>query len=321
MLDSLRFVQGAVAKKDYVPALKHFRIENGRVTSYNGVIALSAPIALNLNVTPRADQFAKAIATCDGEIALSVTPSGRIGVRGGGFRAFVDCTDDPFPVVEPEGLEVQLAGSPLLYALQDVWPYISDDASRKWSQGVLISGKSIFATNNVILVERWLGADFPFEVNIPRDAVAEMLRIGEEPYSCMLKENALTLLYRDGRWLRTQLLTVEWPPARVILDRAHDGDADARMTPVPEGFFIALEKLAPFLGEANRVYLGGNALHTSLNADDGASVDVPVVGANTFNYKMLRSLEGIARRWDLTQEGKPCPFVGTMLRGCMIGMR
>jgi hypothetical protein len=320
MLDALRFVQGAVAKKDYVPALKHFRIENGRVTSYNGVIALSAPIDLNLNVTPRADQFAKAIATCDNEISLTVTPTGRIGVRGGGFRAFVDCTDLPFPMVMPEGLEIQLK-NPLLYALNDVWPFISDDASRAWSQGVLFSGNSIFATNNVILIERWLGADFPFEVNVPRDAIAEMLRIGEEPYSVMLKENALTLLYRGGRWLRTQLLTTEWPGARLILDRAHDGDADARMQPVPEGFFLALEKLSAFLGEANRIYLGGGALHTSLGVDDGASVDVPVRGQNIFNYKMLRSLEGAVTRWDLDGEGKHCPFIGTMLRGVMIGMR
>jgi hypothetical protein len=90
---------------------------------------------------------------------------------------------------------------------------------------------------------------------------------------------------------------------------------------VPEGFFLALEKLSAFLGEANRIYLGGGALHTSLGVDDGASVDVPVRGQNIFNYKMLRSLEGAVTRWDLDGEGKHCPFIGTMLRGVMIGMR
>jgi hypothetical protein len=31
MLDALKFVKGAVAKKDFVPELTHFRITGGRV--------------------------------------------------------------------------------------------------------------------------------------------------------------------------------------------------------------------------------------------------------------------------------------------------
>ena len=45
MLKALKFVQGAVSKKDLVPALTHFRIENGTVRSYNGMLALCTPIS------------------------------------------------------------------------------------------------------------------------------------------------------------------------------------------------------------------------------------------------------------------------------------
>ena len=40
VLSALKFVQGSVAKKDFVPALKHVVIENATVRGFNGVLAL-----------------------------------------------------------------------------------------------------------------------------------------------------------------------------------------------------------------------------------------------------------------------------------------
>lgn len=50
MLKDLKFVQGAVAKKDLLPAMTHFRIENGHVRSFNGQMAISSPVAFDLSL-------------------------------------------------------------------------------------------------------------------------------------------------------------------------------------------------------------------------------------------------------------------------------
>ncbi len=42
MLDTLKFIQGAVARKDHVPALVHFRIAGGRIRGFNGTLSLAA---------------------------------------------------------------------------------------------------------------------------------------------------------------------------------------------------------------------------------------------------------------------------------------
>ena len=45
MLNELKFVQGSVAKKELLPSLTHFKIEDGHIRGFNGTIAISAPKA------------------------------------------------------------------------------------------------------------------------------------------------------------------------------------------------------------------------------------------------------------------------------------
>ena len=80
MLSELRFVQGAVAKKDFIPALTHFVIEDGAVRGYNGMLALCSPIPFNIACKPRADALVKAIANCTETVQLAMTAAGRLSV-------------------------------------------------------------------------------------------------------------------------------------------------------------------------------------------------------------------------------------------------
>jgi hypothetical protein len=151
MLEDLRFVQGAVAKKDLLPALTHFVMENGTVRGFNGTIALCSKIAFDLACKPKAEPLIRAINNCRDTVQLSLTPAGRLSVKSGGFKAFVDCVDGETPHVLPTGKFCPLDGVALLAGLKAVQPFIGDDASRPWANGVLLKGPSMFATNNVIL--------------------------------------------------------------------------------------------------------------------------------------------------------------------------
>ena len=138
MLKALKFVQGAVSRKDFLPALTHFRIQNGTVRSYNGIMALCTPIALDIDCIPKADSLVKAIGHCDETVSLSITPTGRLSVRSGSFKALIDCVQEETPHVLPEGEEIQIDGQGLLKAFEIIYPFIGDDASRQWINGVLL---------------------------------------------------------------------------------------------------------------------------------------------------------------------------------------
>lgn len=321
MLSQLKFVQGAVAKKDLVPALTHFHIRDGRIVGHNGQIAISGPIDLDLSATPEALPFVRAIQSCEEEVALSLTDNGRLAVRSGKFKAHIKCTTEPFPDIVPTGDFVQSAGG-FLDALKVVLPFVSDDASRPWSRGVMLRGHSAFATNNVILVERWLGYQFPVNVNLPRNTVQELLRIGEEPLGFQVDNTSITFYYEGKRWMHSLLLSLEWPDVDRILQ------TPALRTPIPEGLFDALRVLKPFVTETGRVHLmpEGVGTHPSADTKDGAFVSLPMANVNTcFHIEQLMRIESVAKSLDIgnTQpdQPRPCLFYGEGLRGAVVGMR
>ena len=315
MLEALKFVQGAVAKKDFVPVLRHFSISGGLIKGYNGSMALCSPIDLDLEVTPRATQFSKAIAACKGTVQLHTTPTGRLSIKSGSFKAFVDCIEEDYPDIQPEGEVLGLDGT-LLKALKKLNPFIADDASRQWARGIMFRGPSAFATNNVTLVEYWLGYAFPVEVNIPKPAVQELIRIGEEPATMQICETSVTFHYSSGRWLRTQTYPTQWPDMIRVLNR------ESNQQPFPTGFFDSLEDLIPFADDLERVFFLGDRIATTPSDGLGASVELPgLPEQGIYNIKQIQLLAGIAETIDLNQYPAPCLFYGDRVRGAIIGMR
>jgi DNA polymerase III sliding clamp (beta) subunit (PCNA family) len=316
MLAELKFVVGSVAKKDYLPALTHFCIENGTVRGFNGTLALCSPIPFDISCKPKAIPLVQAIRNCTDTIALSMTATGRLSVKSGKFKAFVECIEGPSNHVEPEGDRIDFDGEAFLKGIKSVSDYMGDDASRPWSNGVLLKGQSAFATNNVIVVEYWTGVDFPIVVNIPRPAVKEILRIDEAPEYAQTTDSSFSLHYSDGRWIRTQLLPSDWPDLARILDQP------CNPQPVNPELFAGLEVIKPFADKLGRVTFHEGAVCTSLVEGDGAKYDVEGLPDNgSYNVEMLASLAGVVHTIDLTTYPKPCIFYGERLRGAIIGMR
>lgn len=317
MLNALKFVKGSVASKDFVPALTHFKMEEGRVSGFNGVLALSSPIPFNIACAPKADTLIKAIGNCNDTVLLSMTPGGKLTVKSGKFKVHVECIEGDTPHVKPEGEIINFDGEAFYAGIKAVAPFIGEDASRKWSQGVLVKDKSLFATNNVTLVQYWLGVDFHCDINIPLPAIKEMLRIKEAPLFAQVAENSITFHYSGDRWLRTQLYSlIEWPDLGRVLNQPN------QPTPIHPELFDALEVIKPFVDQMGSVRINNGIITTHLDESEGASYEVPgMVNEGIFNIEMLGLLKGAATHVDWTLYPKPCLFNGGLLRGAIVGMR
>lgn len=318
MLTELKFVQGSAAKKDLVPALTHFVIENGTVRGYNGTLALCSPIPFDIACKPKAEPLIKAIASCADVVQLSMTPAGRLRVHSGAFKAFIDCIEGETPHVLPTGERVEVDGTVLLAGIKAVQPFIGEDASRPWVNGVLLRGPSIFATNNVCLVEFWAGATVPVPTNVPSSAVKELLRINEPPTHVQYDDNSITFHYEGDRWLRTQLRPADWPDLSKILDQP------CNPLPIDPKLFEGLAVLAPFTDhKLGRIFIRDGVMSThSAGSEEGATYvldDFPHFGV--YNATMLGLLQGAATKADFSTYPKPCLFYGDNLRGAIIGMR
>lgn len=316
MLTELKFVQGAVAKKDFLPALTHFAIEGGTVRGYNGTIALCSPIPFDIVCKPKAEPLVRAIANCDETVQLSMTPAGRLSVRSAGFKAFVECVEGETPHALPSGEDVAVDGAALLAALKAVQPFIGEDASRPWCNGVLLRGPSVFATNNVTLVEYWAGGTLPIVVNLPRVAVRELIRIDEAPVRAQFDDHSVTFHYAGGRWLRTQLLSSEWPDLARVLDQP------SNPSPIDARLFTGLATIKPFASKLQQAFIRGDTLSTHATDGEGASYTIEGMDLRgVYNIGMLELLDGIAQSIDFTLYPRPCLFFGDRLRGAIIGMR
>lgn len=316
MLKELRFVQGSVAKKELLPALTHFRIEGGTVRGYNGTLALSTPIPFDIDCKPKAVPLIKAIQNCNETIQLSITKAGRLSIKSGPFKAFIECVpDEDTPHVMPEGDPFELDGEAFLNACKAVSPFIGNDASRPWSTGVLLFQKSAFATNNVILVEAWIGSQFPFTCNIPKAAIDEILRINEPPLYGQSDRNSITFHFSGERWVRSVLLDIAWPNVYKVLERENNA------VPFEETFFDGLETLRPFVNKLGAVHFEPDRMCTSLTEGEGATFELPLGVVGCYNIEMLRLLKGAAEKIDFASYPAPCMFFGNNLRGAISGMK
>lgn len=317
MLDALKFVQGAVAKKDFVPALTHFRIKNGLVKGYNGSLGLCAPINIDLDIAPNAKQFIRAINACKDTISLHMSDSGRLVVKSGDFKTSVDCVEpDQFPLIDPVGEKIELSDD-FLPALKRLEPFVAIDASRPWACGILFRDCSAFATNNIVLLEYWLGFRFPIEVNIPHTAIKELLRVNEKPTHLQLSKTRITFHFPGGKWVSSQLFSIDWPNVYKVLE------SDSNQAPFPTGFFEALECITPFVDEVGKCYFLGDRLSTVPDgAPDSTTYTIPgLPEAGCFNIHQLTALEGLATSIDFGAYPKPSIFYGDKIRGVLVGIR
>lgn len=321
MIDALKFVQGAVAKKDFAPVLTHFHIHAGRVLGYNGSLALSSPIELDFTCSPQAAELVKSLQLCGTAISVTQLPNGSLAIKSGKFKTVVQSSTDPYPTVEPIGHSVAIPGE-LLPVLEVLRPFISEDASRPWSRGILLRANSAWATNNVVVVQRWMGYGFPVDVNLSAATVDELLRIGEEPIAAQLEiseaddtSSSITFHFKDHRWLKSDLLSTAWPASVGPLL-----DGPAEMEALPDELWDALKMIKSFTDASGAVFLSPGAISTCQNMEDGTVIEVRgLTHKGIFGWKYLSQLEKVVEAIDLTAWPRPCLFKGDKLRGAIIG--
>ena len=321
MLNALNFVKGAVAQKDLVPVLTHFHIYEGRIQGFNGRLTIDTPCPdlSGMDITVPAVPFLRAVGSCSGEPGIKIDDN-KIIVKSGKFTAKLPLADHAtFPKTEDPGGEGQELSGGLLSTLRALRPFVSEDASRLWSLGILFRGGMAYATNNVLLIRGPL--PFPAEnLILPVNAVDELIRIGKDPIKVRIADNSITFEYEDGSWLRSLLISGDWPPVGEIIDKHMLEGNDWRS--VPEGLRDAVDKLAPFCpDEAFPVlYLDEDRVTTD-QGDKSAFVDgFEWEVKSGFHVKALKPMLQMATLFNPEKYPDPCPFAGGSFDGVILGV-
>jgi DNA polymerase III sliding clamp (beta) subunit (PCNA family) len=263
----------------------------------------------------------RAIAACgDRTLSLSITPNGRLSIKGGTSRFVIDCyQEEHTPHTLPEGEFFPINGEAFYTGCEELLPLVGNDASRPWSNGILLDGPSMYATNNVVLAQFWTGVQFPHRICVPGKAIKEIVRVKQFPTQIQLASTAVTFHFGDGRWIRTQLLdSSAWPDLGKVLDKDPVGTPE----PLDDRLWDALRTVKPFANKLGQVYVGQGKIRTSTAEEEGATVELPeLVHDGIFGVDMLQLLEGIAFKLDWQAYPKACLWFGKKVRGAIIGQR
>lgn len=314
MKDTLHLVRGSVSTKDFVPVLQCFHFYNGRVQGQNGRIAIDAPFPAIGDFTVPAERFLKAVDACDGAPTVTLTDGGKLSVKKGKFRAVLPLgAHSSFPLAVKDG-DILATGGGFLPMLRKLRPFISDDASRPWSNGILLRDGYAYATNNVIMARVPFAWDFG-DINLPVYAVDELLRIGEEPTTLLLKPEAITFELGDA-WLRAQLLAGEWPDVAARMEALEHG------IPVPEGLAAAIEKVLPFCPDPKmpEIVFSKDGVSTA-EGDHCAAVEGMALPDGRYRAEVLLAVLAVAKTMDLAAHPAPIGFCGNGIEGIFVGLR
>lgn len=321
MRDILNRVRGAVSTKDLVPVLTHFAFRDGTVAGFDGRLYIQAPLPKGLRklaCTVDAVKFLAAVDACGGEPQLAAA-DGKLKVSRGNFAATLPTGAlDQFVPAMPDAP----AGAkrlPLLPALQRLLPFIGEDASRPWACGVLFSGARAYATTNVVLVRTKLRQGLPGkgDCNLPRFAVEELLRIGEEPCGIGRSDHSLTFHYADGSWLRTTLFDTAWPkPPEELLKPGHEA------WPVAPDLALAVAQVQPFCPDPKNpiIVFDGDTVRTLDGVHSAAVTGLKrALGHGAYRAEPLLSVLAAASHaaWG---DFPRVHWIGSELEGIMVGV-
>jgi hypothetical protein len=317
MIDALQFVRGVVSKEiKSNPALNHFRIEGGRITGANETFAISAPIATDITATPKGPDFARAVEKCKGTINLFMD-SGKLVVKSGRITVRIDCTDTPFPTVQPEGMSFWLAPDFVEY-VKLLLPFINKDNAKPAFRGLLLENRSLTGSDNITLIQAYMGEEYvpPLGCVIPEPTLRELVRIKEKPKYATVSNRSITFCYDDGKWLCSRLMPNDWPDLNKFFTTAQE------MQPITDDFWEGIDTLKDFTDDKDSILFEEGAMRTApVGTKAGASIegDYPAK-RGAVSAKFIVRLKGLATQLSFSSYPAPMQFTGERIRGVIAGM-
>lgn len=260
MLDTLKFVRGAVSEKDVVPVLTHFCIYKKRIQGANGRVEIDSPCAqLDFEAVVPADRFLRAVDACAGEPTLRFTEGGKLVVERKPFRALLPIQPiSAFPLAQPSKGKPATPAKPIFPYLRKLRPFMSDDAERPWASTALFADDAFVSNNATIAM--MTGNPFKHEIQLPVFGVDELLRIGLEPKNYVVDEVSVTFFWDEG-WLRVRKISAEWPVKTAQQWMATKVKTD----PIPKNLAAAVMRVVPFCNDPKHpiIYLKKKGVSTA----------------------------------------------------------
>lgn len=317
LIDALAFV--GIAQSD-IGAVEqtHCRFGYKALTAFDGVLAAGIPVETELLCCPHTGRLQKALERCDGVFSLAENANGSLTVSSGKFKAHI-------PLVRPDELMFVNPDEPIAPITDEVKTALliaselaKEGAQRVIEASVLLRYGSAIGTNGHVVIEAWHGCDLPTVV-LPKSFITALKKVNKPLAQFGFGNSSVTFWFEDGSWLRSQLYNEPWPKT---LDEVLA--CPVPLTPLPEGFYDAVETVSPFTDD-NYIRFVAGAVQTHSTADAGATVDLKGApdgfNANKAYLKLAQPYAAVVAFAKARGDIPAMYFAGGNVRGVIAGVR
>lgn len=326
MIDAITIAAHAFNPTHPQQFLRYIRISGKRVVASDGTATIAVPVDTDISVNADGDKLLRVIAQLKTDAPnVYVTATNRLGLSAGTFRAFVPCVESIYEYPTPEGTEIVIADPhDFLAALSAVAVFADAKNPHDWARGVVVRDGCVYATNNHILVQRWLGVAFPRNIILPAVTVDLLAKLKIEPTRILCAPNSITFFFGEGAYLRSALLTSPPPDLAQIVEATHSWYTpdDFALVDITEACATVVEAT-----DAKHVFVERKQV-TAIDGDTTAQVTIdcpasPEVGGALFAWRDLKLALPAATRGAAFHKmpERHGAFLGDRMRGVIIGLK
>lgn len=315
LLSALNFISAAQVKESDLSYQTHCILHNQQALAFNGILTIGCKIEETLEIAPHTHKLIAALERCNKDVSITEL-EGRLSIKSGPFSALVPCWHEGMPSLAPDK-PLCVISDALRVKLEQISGFtVDNDKKRIVECSILLQENSVFASDGATLLEGWHGLNLPTCV-LPKSFVSAIINTKKKLTKFGRSENSCTVYFEDDSFIKTQLFEEAWPKIHLLLNKS------SKPEPLPEGFYKALNTIAPFSNgkESEKVvYFADGFLQSHRNKSEGACCELPSIKHGpAFNIKRLKRIEHCVETIDFYSHNMAF-FFGNGVRGALAGV-
>lgn len=314
----LKWLDDALASKDIVLAMTHYRVKDRMMTATNGRIVAGHPCNVSGEFLVPGVELKQIFNRLEDEPKITIKDE-RVHLSVGRFRGSLQIMPSEewrFPDLEGE-IKWKAFPDGLIAIMRDLRPFVSENAVHSWSLGIAIDDGWCYASNNIILAGAQLPKSKGVKALLPGWAMDFLLQRGEGLCQWAFSDHYMAFRWENGAWMRSTLIDNKFPEKAGQMIR----EATEPTQKVNDQYRKAVIRVAELSDEFIAIYADHIEGRTELSIiTETLKNEVPTDSEfSLWGAKHLASVINVATAWQPAAWPKPSPFRGERIQGYIAG--
>ena len=317
---AVKRVRTALASKGLILYQTFYLLQEGRIHAQNGRMWANTPCPIEGNFLVSGEEFERAVDKLPNDkiSMLHDTYKQTVVVKGGRFRTTIETLEPTlFPMPPEDGDIVALDMEKFLYALAQLRPFISTNATQPFALSYNFTDGRAAATNNIVLIE-CVDSGVPPSISflLPQWVADHILSLDTKMISMTINDSAISFTWEDGTKLHSILGAQQWPDSAVnMLHGFEPLSEEHRVNDDWRRDVLTLRDLGENRIDihADKICVGRGRSRTELE------IQSPVTKQSVWSLNYMIPVLEQATHMDQTDWPKPMRFQWRGIKGLMAG--